>query len=98
MKKCLSACTLLIFVLGFNSASWAVVSVKGYYKKNGTYVAPYYRSSPNNTKSDNWSNKKTSPNHQNNGIDNSNGNTNTNKIYKWTDKKGVTHFSDESNN
>lgn len=31
------------------------VSVKGYYKSNGTYVQPHNRSSPNNTKSDNWS-------------------------------------------
>lgn len=31
--------------------------VRGYYRKNGTYVAPHYRSSPNNTKLDNWSTK-----------------------------------------
>lgn len=33
------------------------VHVKGYTKKNGTYVAPHYRSSPNRTKADNWSHK-----------------------------------------
>lgn len=33
------------------------VSVKGYYKSNGTYVEPHYRSSPNDTKSDNWTTK-----------------------------------------
>lgn len=31
--------------------------VRGYTKKNGTYVAPHYRSSPNSTKSDNYSTK-----------------------------------------
>jgi hypothetical protein len=31
------------------------VYVKGYYKKNGTYVAPYYRTAPNSTKLDNYS-------------------------------------------
>lgn len=31
--------------------------VKGYFRKNGTYVAPHYRSSPNSTKLDNWSTK-----------------------------------------
>jgi hypothetical protein len=31
------------------------VSVSGYYKKNGTYVEPHYRTAPNNTKSDNFS-------------------------------------------
>lgn len=43
---------LLIF---YCPLALSVVSVKGYYKKNGTYVAPHYRSSPNQTTSDNWS-------------------------------------------
>lgn len=29
--------------------------VNGYYRKDGTYVAPYHRSSPNNTQRDNYS-------------------------------------------
>jgi len=29
--------------------------VNGYYRSDGTYVQPHYRSSPNNTKIDNWS-------------------------------------------
>lgn len=33
----------------------AQVRVKGYTKANGTYVAPHYRSAPNNTRSDNYS-------------------------------------------
>ena len=33
----------------------ASTSVRGYYRKNGTYVAPHYRSSPNYTQKDNWS-------------------------------------------
>lgn len=33
------------------------VRVNGYYKKNGTYVEPHYRSSPNSTPLDNWSTK-----------------------------------------
>lgn len=33
----------------------AQVSVKGYYKSNGTYVQSHMRSSPNRTTSDNWS-------------------------------------------
>lgn len=31
------------------------VRVDGHYKKNGTYVAPHYRTTPNGTKNDNWS-------------------------------------------
>jgi hypothetical protein len=33
------------------------VSVKGYFRKDGTYVAPHMRSAPNATASDNWSSK-----------------------------------------
>jgi len=32
-------------------------SVKGYVKKDGTYVAPHHRTNPNNTQRDNWSSK-----------------------------------------
>lgn len=40
-------------------SAFADTSVKGYYKKNGTYVAPHYRSSPDKSYNNNWS---TSPN------------------------------------
>jgi TPR repeat protein len=33
----------------------AQVKVRGYTRKDGTYVAPHMRSSPNGTKADNWS-------------------------------------------
>ena len=33
------------------------VYVRGYYRSDGTYVQPHYRSSPNNTTLDNWSTK-----------------------------------------
>jgi len=35
----------------------AQTSVQGYTKKDGTYVAPHYRSSANNTRMDNYSTK-----------------------------------------
>ena len=40
-------------LLSFNSNS--AVHVKGYFKKNGTYVAPHYRSNPDNNIYNNWS-------------------------------------------
>jgi len=43
-----------IFLISFSSA-FAYVSVKGYYRSNGTYVAPYVRSNPNGLKYDNYS-------------------------------------------
>lgn len=33
------------------------VHVRGYTKKDGTYVAPHYRSAPDGTRNNNWSTK-----------------------------------------
>lgn len=48
-----------MLVLGtFSIVSARTVSVKGYTRKStGTYVMPSYRTSPNRTKSDNYSTK-----------------------------------------
>lgn len=48
------ACILAILL---SVDALADVHVRGYYRKNGTYVAPHWRSSPNNTTLDNWSTK-----------------------------------------
>lgn len=48
---------LLLLCLLFAATASAQVRVKGYTKANGTYVAPHYRSAPNNTKLDNYSTK-----------------------------------------
>lgn len=48
---------LLIYI--FPVQAETDVYVKGYFKKNGTYVAPHFRSDPNRTKLDNWSTKGT---------------------------------------
>ena len=45
---------LCVWILA-STATSADVAVKGYYRKNGTYVQPHYRSDPNGTKADNWS-------------------------------------------
>lgn len=34
-----------------------IIHVRGYTKKNGTYVKPYYRTKSNKTRLDNWSHK-----------------------------------------
>ncbi|HSR88942.1 MAG TPA: SH3 domain-containing protein [Candidatus Udaeobacter sp.] len=44
-----------LFVFGQTLTASAYVSVKGYYRSNGTYVAPYVRSEPNGLKYDNYS-------------------------------------------
>jgi hypothetical protein len=50
---------IIILIVSYNSLgqrkSSSDVSVKGYYRNNGTYVAPHYRISPNSTNRDNFS-------------------------------------------
>lgn len=46
-----------VAALALSATASAQVYVHGYTKKDGTYVAPHYRSSPNGTKLDNYSTK-----------------------------------------
>lgn len=52
MLKIISAIILSILAL---SIAYADTYVNGYYKKNGTYVQPHYRSSPDSSYNNNWS-------------------------------------------
>jgi hypothetical protein len=53
MKKLILALVTLCVV----GPAVAQVQVKGYIRKDGTYVAPHYRSSPNSSVYDNYSTK-----------------------------------------
>jgi hypothetical protein len=53
MKKTFLLILLAVFILPVAEAK--DVKVNGYYKSNGTYTQPHYRTSPNSTQSDNWS-------------------------------------------
>lgn len=60
MKKfTISITFLILFVVAafyFSNSAEAAVRSRGYYKPStGAYVQPYYRSSPNSTKWDNYS-------------------------------------------
>ena len=50
MKKMLKVVALLSVMIGnfaiFQSNANALVSVDGYFRSNGTYVAPHFRTSP----------------------------------------------------
>lgn len=55
MKKILAILlSLSALFVGSTGIVDAYVSVRGYYKSNGTYVAPHVRSNPNGLKSDNY--------------------------------------------
>lgn len=47
---------LLVFLFSFIAEARSV-RVKGHYRKNGSYVQPHKRSSPDYSKSNNWSSK-----------------------------------------
>lgn len=47
----------VLLLIAFSSNLNAQTQVNGYYKSNGTYVQPHYRSNANTTTLDNWSTK-----------------------------------------
>lgn len=55
MKKIILLVIVFSLLLSNVGIALAVVHVKGYFKKNGTYVAPYVRTNPNSTITDNYS-------------------------------------------
>ena len=55
MKKAIITLTALASLMAFTHTSHATVFVDGYFKSNGTYVAPHIRTSPNNSIYDNYS-------------------------------------------
>lgn len=57
MKRLLSIIAFVILAgsLFTGSAEARATRVSGYTRSNGTYVAPYYRTSPNSTRFDNYS-------------------------------------------
>lgn len=54
MKRIFPIFIMVVFIFSFSQPVDAYVRVKGYYKKNGTYVAPHIRSNPNGLKYDNY--------------------------------------------
>lgn len=46
---------LLMGLLATSASALADEYVNGYYRQNGTYVPPHYRSSPDTTPLNNWS-------------------------------------------
>lgn len=46
---------ILLFLFSSSILSFAQVHVRGYYRKNGTYVQPHERTRPNHTITDNYS-------------------------------------------
>ena len=55
IKLFLLLLAFLISLFGFAGIADARVRVKGYYRKNGTYVQPHYRSDPDSSRFNNWS-------------------------------------------
>ncbi len=78
MKKTHQMLLFIFLIFSVNIAfSKGVVSVRGYFKKNGTYVPPHYRSSPDGNFYNNWSTKgNKNPYTEKEGTKNNNYNSN----------------------
>lgn len=61
VRRLITFFTALLIIFSFTILNVGSVDaaqkVKGYTKKNGTYVAPHYKSTPNKSKFDNYSAK-----------------------------------------
>jgi hypothetical protein len=55
MKRATTFLAILALSLGTSIAAQGAVHVRGYYRSNGTYVQPHWRSSPDGNFSNNWS-------------------------------------------
>ena len=51
----MSILVVVILVLVITTVANADVRVRGYYRRNGTYVQPHYRSNPDGNPHNNWS-------------------------------------------
>ncbi len=57
LKKYALIVLFMLAILASCTISASPVRVRGYTRKDGTYVAPHYRSSPDSSKANNWSTK-----------------------------------------
>jgi hypothetical protein len=55
MKRVTTILAILAISLGTSVSAKAAVHVRGYYRSNGTYVQPHYRSNPDGNFQNNWS-------------------------------------------
>jgi len=61
MRRFITSFIALLLIFSFTTLNvesvHAASKVEGYTKKNGTYVAPHYKSTPNKSKFDNYNTK-----------------------------------------
>ena len=57
MKKLLFAALALTFLTVFSTEAFAYRYTRGHYRSNGTYVQPYYSSTSDGYKWNNWSSR-----------------------------------------
>ena len=55
MKRLLTLIVTIACLIGFAGSSFALVSVRGYYRGNGTYVQPHFRTNPDGIPYNNFS-------------------------------------------
>jgi len=57
MEKLALSLTAIFLIYSGSSLATSSHNIKGYTKRNGTYIAPHKATNPNKTQRDNWSSK-----------------------------------------
>ncbi len=96
MKKLI--CLLIgILILAVGSVSFAKdVNVRGYYRSDGTYVRPHIRSSPNQSRSDNYGSSNSDSELMNPRSRDNDGDGTPNYLDNDDDNDGVSDNNDSS--
>jgi len=55
MKRLITLVVTILCLIGFVESSFALVSVRGYYRGDRTYVQPHFRSNPDGIPYNNFS-------------------------------------------
>jgi len=108
MKAIIYTFVVIAILFSLPSMTISQVKVKGYYKENGTYVEPYYRSNPDRNPYNNWSysgntnpyTSKTATGNAETYINNycNKSNTSTTDIYLYSTPSNYNSYSNSFNN
>lgn len=85
---------LTMFLISVPAAFSKDVYIKGYTRKDGTYVRPHIRSAPNNSKSDNYGPSKSDSELMNPRSRDHDGDGNPNYLDKDDDNDGISDDND----
>jgi hypothetical protein len=88
MKRILAVLVVVFCLAGFIGSAFGG-SVKGYYRKDGTYVRPHYRSNPDADKSNNYGPSRSQSDRSNPYIRDNDGDDSPNYLDRDDNNNGI---------